>query len=768
MSRKIIKSKFELYEEKIEAIAEVSEKQEPLAPNKDLKYVGKKVRRYDGYDKVSGTAKYTIDMSLPNMAYAKTLRSPHPNAKIKSIDIKDALELKGVLHIVTADNTKEIPWYYETSVLFDKHLRYEGDEIACVAAETEKIAQQAIELIKVKYEILPFAVRAEDAKRSDAPKIHEWGNLGRPANYERGNYEQGIAEAEEVIEETYTTQVEVHNPTEVHCSLANWDGDKLTVWDSTQAIFSVRDNIAKSLNIPESNVRVIKKYMGGGFGSKLEVGKYAVMAALLAKEIGRPVKIALDRKEMNLAVGNRPDSNQTIKIGAKKDGTFTAMSHIAYGAMGAYPSGASCFWPLRSIYKCPNVYIQNESVLINAGRARPFRAPGHVQGTFALESIIDKLAYKLGIDPLELRMKNYSELDQDGDQPYTSKRLKEAYLQGSKAINWDSRNKKPGSQKGHIKTGIGMGSQIWWGGGSPPSYATLKLNSDGSALIMSGTQDIGGGTYTFMQQITAEVLEIPLDKVNVMLGDTGTMPYGVISGGSLTAPTISPAVYDAAVQMKNKLISSASAILDVPENELVYKNGEVSSSIDSKRKIGIPGIISKMNEKVLVTTGARNENIEGYSINSFGAQFAEVEVDILTGQVKLKKIVAAHDIGRVLNQQTLENQFHGGIVMGIGYALYENRVIDEYTGKVLTTNLHDYKMATIKDVPEMEIIIVSDEDNLISPTGVKGIGEPAMIPTPAAIANAVYNAIGVQITSLPITPDKILTALNNPTKQSGN
>jgi xanthine dehydrogenase YagR molybdenum-binding subunit len=762
MSRKIIKSKYDLYEERINTIAEVpSEKEKPLAPNKDLKYVGKDVNRYDGYDKVSGTAIYTIDKILPNMAFAKVMISPHPHAKIKSIDVSKALKLKGVLHIITNENTTEIPWYYNTSKLFDKHIRYQGDEVACVAAETEKIADEALSLIKVEYEILPHVVTAEDAMKENAPKIHNDGNFGRPSEYTRGDFDDGMKQAEITIEDTFATQVEVHNPTEVHCSVVNWDGDKLTVWDSTQSIFSIRDNIASSLGLDSSDVRVIKKYMGGGFGSKLEAGKYTVMAALLAKKIGRPVKVAMNRREMNLSVGNRPDSNQTITIGAKKDGTLTAMSHIAHGAMGAYPSGASSYWPLRSIYKCPNIKIDNKSIYINAGRARPFRAPGHVQGTFAFESIIDDLALKLGMDPIELRLKNYSEVDQDGDVPYTSKLLKEAYTKGSEAIGWDNRNKIPGEQNGEIKTGIGMASQIWWGGGAPPSYATLKLNSDGSAKVFSGTQDIGTGTYTFMQQIVADVLEIPIDKVNVDLGDTGTMPYSGGSGGSMTAPSVSPAVYDAALQMKQKLISNAAAILEVDESNIVYTSGTISALNDSSKSIAIKDVVRKIHERVLITTGARNENPDGYAINSFGAQFANVSVDTMTGKIRVNKIVAAHDIGRVLNRKTLENQFHGGVIMGLGYALMENRVIDKYTGKVLTTNLHDYKIPTIQDMPEIEVIIVSEEDNLISPTGVKGIGEPAMIPTPGAIANAVFNAIGVRIKSLPITPDKVLEALNS-------
>ncbi|MGD9900720.1 MAG: xanthine dehydrogenase family protein molybdopterin-binding subunit, partial [Calditrichaceae bacterium] len=323
--------------------------------------------------------------------------------------------------------------------------------------------------------------------------------------------------------------------------------------------------------------------------------------------------------------------------------------------------------------------------------------------------------------------------------PYTSKRLKECYLQGAEAIGWN-RRKKAGSESGHVKTGIGMASQIWWGGGGPPAYATLKLNRDGSAEVLAGTQDLGTGTYTFIAQVVAEVLEIPMDHISATLGDTATTPYGPSSGGSTTAPSISPAVRDAAEQMKIKLMEAVGAEWAVPVSNLVYEKGGVFRKSQQDVRMTVPDIFRKLRERVLITTGAREANPDGYAINSFGAQFAEVEVDTETGKIRVKKIVAAHDIGRVLNRKLLENQFHGGMMQGLGYALMEERVIDRNTGKILTINLQDYKIPTVTDTPEMEIIIVSDGDPLISNTGVKGIGEPAIIPTAGAIANAVYNA----------------------------
>ncbi len=758
MPRKIVKSKYHFDAELIETISEVPVNDyKPLPPDSELKYIGKEISRLDGYDKVSGTAVYTFDVVLPRMAHAKILRCPYAHAVVKSINTKKAEELDGVYNIFTYKNIPKIGWERDTTYLFDSHLRYEGDEVASVAADSEETAYRALKLIEVEYEELPFVVDAEDAMKAKAPKLYESGNiLGEPRKYERGDAENGLKEADAVVEDTFRTQVVVHNPTEVHCSVANWDGGQLTVYDSTQGIHMVREKVASSLGMDENDVRVLTKYMGGGFGSKLETGKYTVIAALHSKKIGRPVKLTLDRKEMNLSVGNRPDSFQKLTAAAKKDGTITVLKQYSYGAVGAYPSNAGCSWPLKTLYRSPNCSTEEVNVFINAGKARAFRAPGNVQNIFALESLIDELAEKIDMDPLDFRMKNIADIDQVYNIPYTSKKLKEAYIQGAEAIGWYKRRKPAGSSKGSIKTGIGMASQIWWGGGGPPAGVTLRLNKDGSVNIAAGSQDIGTGTYTIIAQVAAEILEIPISRIAVGLGDTASGPYCGSSGGSTTAPSVSPAVRDAAERTKEKLLSAASAIWEVPVEQLTYKEGKV---INKGKALTIPEILDKLDKPVLITEGAREENKKNYIVQSFGAQFAEVEVDIDTGKVRVLKIIAAHDIGRVLNRKTLENQFHGGIMQGLGYALMEKRVIDRNTGKVLTTDLHNYKMPTVADVPEIEVIIVSEGDPLISNTGVKGIGEPAIIPTAGAIANAVYNALGVRIKSLPITPDKILNAL---------
>lgn len=760
MNRKIVKSRFFFEQDMMETVGEVpAETPEPWGKDARLNVVGKPVERLDGYEKVSGTATYTFDVRLPHMAHARTLRSPHPHARIRSIDTSRALNMDGVLDILTHENTPDIPWYRDSSRLFDPHLRYEGDEVACVVAETEAIANRALDEIRVDYEVLPFSVDHVAGREPDAPVLHGESNVTTERSTNRGDIAAGKLEADVVLERTFRTQVIMHNPTEVHCSVVNWEGDKLTVWDSTQAVYWIQGGIAAALKIPASHLRVIKKYMGGGFGSKLTTGKYTVMAALLARRIGRPVRIALDRREMQLCVGNRPDSEQHLMGACKKDGTLMALRHESYGAAGAYPYRAGCSWPLRTLYKCENVEAYDHSVYINAGPGRPLRAPGHVQGTFGLESLMDELAESIGMDPLEFRTRNMTDRDQVMGLPYTSKFLKEAYEAGAKAIGWKDR-KAPGADTGPIQTGMGMASQIWWGGGGPPANATLKLNRDGSLRILAGTQDIGTGTYTILAQVAAEVLEIPVDNISVTLGDTATTPYCPGSGGSMTAPSVTPAVRDAAEQLKARLISGAAAVLEVPETALRYEKGRVTPNEKPENAMSISDIIGKLREQTLIATGSRNANPEGYALNTFGAQFARVSVDTRTGRIIVNRIVGAYDIGRVMNQRLMENQVHGGIIQGLSYALMEERLLDRNTGKMLTTDLHDYKIATIHDTPEIEVIVVSNGDTKISSTGVKGVGEPAIIPTPGAIANAVYNALGVRIRELPMTPDRVLAALH--------
>jgi xanthine dehydrogenase YagR molybdenum-binding subunit len=582
--------------------------------------------------------------------------------------------------------------------------------------------------------------------------------------YTRGNIDQGFGEAEVTFERSYKTAIEIHHPVETHASVAKWDEDELTVWDSTQAIFNVRDGLAEALGIPETKVRVIKMYMGGGFGSKLDLNEHTVVAARLAKETGRPVKIALTRKENSLCVGNRPSTQITIKGGAKKDGTLTALS-LKNITCGGVDRGDESSEPLIDIYKCPNVKVEEFTVFTNTGAGRATRAPGHVQGTFALEGFMEELAAELGLDPLEFRKKNYTASNEGGTGiVYSSKGLDKCYDIGAQKIGWARRNKKPGDGQGKKRRGLGMASQIWWGGGVPGTLADIKIHRDGSVEAISGTQDIGCGTRTYMATIVAETLGLEPQDITIKIGDT-VYPWAPISGGSLTAPSVGPAVRDASLKAADYLREMAAKKLSAPAADIVLADKKLFDRNKPEKSISFKDLVKGLRRQA-VFHGERGPMPAGFAYNTFGAHFAEVEVDTETGRISVLKHVAVHEVGRVLNRLTAESQVVGGVTQGISTALFEERIIDENTGKMVNPNLQAYKIATSMDIPEIIPLFVDLVDPRINNLGNKGLGEPPRIPSSAAVANAVYNAVGVHLREIPMTPDRVLKALQD--KEAGS
>jgi xanthine dehydrogenase YagR molybdenum-binding subunit len=653
---RVIKAKTEFeghwYEEYVVVEGEGIQAWEPGAK---LTSVGHRQPRIDGAERVSGRATYTADIQLPGMLYGKILRSPHPHATIKKIETQRAGKIPGVYAILTYKNIPKIPFYGGQTFILDETVRYVGDEIACVIAEDEEICEDAGEEIKVDYDLLPFVLDPEEALKPKAPKVQPEGNLfrGGPEIYERGDVQQGFDQSDIIVEDVFKTQTALHNSMEPHGSVALWEGDHLVVWDSTQYIFGVRDSLAEYLDLPLDKVRVIKKYMGGGFGSKNRTGKYTVLAALGARMTGRPVKIVLDRHEENITAGNRPSSTQYLKIGAKKDGTLKAISLKIISGAGAYTVWpAAVGGPARQLYSCPSVRTEQYTVFTNTGPMSAFRAPGYVEGTFALESLVDDLSKKLGMDSLELRLKNYTEVDQVSGRPYSTKGLREAYERGAEKISW---HKRPGARRSKILRGIGMASQIWSGSGGPPAYALVKLNPDGTATVISGTQDIGTGTKTALAQIAAEELGYPIEKVSVEIGDTQVGPYAPISAGSMTLASVGPAVRFAAHDAKQQLLDVASQVLDVPRESLSIGDGILNSPAQ-KKQIEVKEVLSQLEDFMIIGRGSRSPNPEKLNVNTFGAQFAEVEVDLETGEVEVKKMVAVHDSGRVINPLTISSQ----------------------------------------------------------------------------------------------------------------
>ncbi len=756
---RVVKTKKEFEGHVYEELAVAEGEGLPQWETGPLRFVGREKTRVDGPERVSGRAVYTADVDLPGMLHGKILRSPHSHARIRNLETKEAERVPGVHAVLTHRNIPRLPFYGGQTSVLDETLRYVGEEVACVLGEEEAACVDALGKISVEYEVLPFVLTAEQALEPDAPRVQPKGNLwkGAPEVYQRGDVEKGFAEADTVVEETFRTQTALHNCLEPHGSVVFWQGDRVTVWDSTQNIFGVREQFAGLFQLPLDRVRVIKQFMGGGFGSKNSLARHTALAGLGSRLTGLPVKIILDRLEENLTAGNRPASTQSLRLGAKKDGTLTAIYLKAFSAGGAYilyPPAVP--GPVRQMYSCPNVKTEHYNVLTNTGPMASFRGPGYVEGTFALESMMDELAGKLGMDPLEVRLKNYSTKNQATGQPYTSKGLKEAYARGSALIDWKARRKEG---NGRILRGFGMASQIWDGSGGPPAYALLKVNKDGTATVVSGTQDLGTGTRTVLAQIAAEELHISMEKISVEIGDTQTGPYAPLSAGSMTLPSVGPAVRFAAHDAREQLLDVAAGVLEIPRESLEMKDGFLHSEALSG-PVALGDVLSEVEDFMVIGRGARSPNPQGFHINTFGAQFAEVAVDPDTGEVRVEKIAAVHESGRVINPLTLGSQIKGGVLQGTGFGLLEERIVDRNTGVVVNGNLEDYKLPTCRDVPETLQDMVDLPDPMANNLGSKGVGEPPIIPTPAALANAVADALGVRIKDLPITREKVLEALS--------
>jgi len=738
----------------------------------ETKIVGKGIPRVDAFERVSGKAEYTYDVILPDMVYGATLRCPHAHAMVKSIDTSAAEKMPGVVAILTAKSPgTEIGWYSVgygggplQSKLFDPHCRYQGDEVAAVAAQTPYQAWDAVKAIKVEYEVLPFAVDEDSAAKQDAAKLYEGGNsTGKPNPQRRGDVEKGFAEADVVLEETFSTSVQMHAAIEAHGSVVKWEGEKITIWDSTQGIYDGSMlPFARSMKMPYNNVRVICRYMGGGFGSKLELGKYTVMAALLARKAARPVKMMLSREETMLAVGNRPDARMTLKAGVKKDGTLTALQLTNVYTPGAYSYGASVGFLVQELYTCPNITITESGVYTNTGRARAFRAPGFPTGAWALEQMMDMLAEKIGMDAVEFRLRNFTNVSQTRkNMPYCSAGLRDCLTEGAKKFGW--KEAKAGKKsEGSIKRGYGMAAGLWvMGSGGPPYTAEIRMFSDGGVTIKTGAMDLGTGTKTGACMVAAEELGIPLENIRIVNADTAITPYASSSGGSMTLASLVPAVRRGAWLLKRQVFDWAAEALGVQADDLQFSNNAIESRSNPAKRKTLEELFRSKGVLDVIAIGNREPNPADKVVMPFSAQFAEVEVHVRTGEVKVVRLVSANDSGRVVNLKTYESQVVGGMTQGLGYALTEKRVMDRQTGKMCNANLHDYKVPGALDVPvDYQVVPIDLKDNECNNVGCKGLGEPGHVPTAAAIANAIYDAIGVRPLNGPLDNRMILELLS--------
>ncbi len=719
--------------------------------------MGKPRPRVEGPLKVTGRARYTYDVRLPGMLYGRMVGAEVPAGEILSIDTSKAEVLPGVKAVWTTDS---------------RTVRFAGQDVAAVAAVSPEIAMDAARLVKVAYKERPFTHELRAAMEGDAPLVYDLdkspvgpgvprkGNVfgPSPGPAGRGDVEKGLAEAEVVHEGTYYCPVHTHSCLETHGVVASWEGDQLTVHASTQGLFAVREGIAEALGIDRKNVRVLCEHMGGGFGSKLGPSAtgsaFAMVACRLAKRAGAPVKLMLDRKQEQLCTGNAPSALMTVKVGAKKDGTITAVHYISYGSAGV-AGGAGTAGPAGSLHgKNPNLKVEGYDVFTNAGPAAPLRAPGHSQGAFGIESAVDELADKLGMDPLELRKKNEA----------SPVRLAE-YDPGAKEIGWERRNKKAGDMssgglgpaRGAKKRGIGMANGNWYVFASQNSNAQVRVHRDGSVEVVTGCQDIGTGYRTAMMVVAAEELGIAPADVTMRLGDT-QFPEGPSSGGSVTTNSMAPVVRLAAHEARTKLFALAAPLLGVMTEDLDAANGKIFVAKDPTKSVTFKQAAAKMSGETIDCLAKRSKQYETFRGDLAGTQFAEVEVDTETGEVRVVKMVSVNDCGFPVNPLTVESQVIGAMIQGASWALLENRILDRNMGTMVNPNLEWYKILGPADMFEAKSILIPVA-NLGNNTSVAGIGEPPIVPTLAAIANAVHNAIGVRIRELPITPDRVLAAL---------
>jgi xanthine dehydrogenase YagR molybdenum-binding subunit len=704
------------YEEVWLVVDEDALEQWPAGPRE---IVGRPAARLDGAERARGEVEYTADLRLNGMLHTAVLRSPHASAHVRRIDLAPALAMPGV-H--AAIGPGDVPQLVDD-------CNYQGQAVAAVCGDSYAQARAAVAAIDVEWDVREPLLDPDEAVRRGS-------FLSDTRVRERGDFERALGEADVVVSGEYRTSVVLHNSMETHQAVVQWVGDGVDVYISTQYIWGIRDQVAEGLDLPPDKVRVICRYMGGGFGSKNAADDYTFIAAELAKRTHRPVKCALTRREENIAAGNRNATIQRLTAGAKSDGTLVALGGEFVNAVGWGGWSSGTEGPMQMLYACPNVKTTTYAAKLNQPPMKAFRAPGFVEGTFGLEALLDELAAKLELDPLELRRRNHTEDGTDG-VPYSSKNLLECYRRAEP--HWERRHEVRARSTDTVKRGAGMASQVWYGGGGPPSYAWVRVGSDGHATVVTAMQDIGTGTRTAMAQIAAEELGIPLERITVSVGDSARGPYAAISAGSSTTPSMGPAVRAAAADARRQI------------EEIAEQRGDPDMPLDE--------VVALLEDAQILGQGARGPNPTGMQVLTFGVQVAEVAVDIETGEVWVERIAAIHDVGRVINPLGASSQVEGGIIQGVGHTLSEERLHDPRTGQILTTTLDAYKLPTIADVPEIVCELLDQPDEHLTNLGSKGLGEPPIVPVAAAIANAIRDATGADVRRLPITREEMLRAL---------
>jgi xanthine dehydrogenase YagR molybdenum-binding subunit len=732
--------------------------------------IGQPLDRTDGILKVTGRAQYAAEFPAAHLAHAVLVTSTIAHGRVASIDTAHADAMPGVLYVMTSRNAPRLPndgrpkveppAQRRLSLLQDDEVRYDNEPIAVVVADTLERAVDAASTVRVTYApASPTLDFSQGKAQGHAPA----SMIGGKADTERGNIEQGLQAGAVRIDAVYTTPMQHHNPMEPHAVMASWDGARLTLYDTTQGVGNAKKAVASFFGMEPDDVHIISPFVGGGFGCKGSVWSHVVLCAMAARQVGRPVRLALTRPQMFGSVGGRPRTEQHLVLAARKDGTLTGLRHDVFANTSTFEDWTETSAVItRMLYDVPNLATSHRLVPLNVGTPTFMRAPGETTGSFALESALDELAVALKMDPLELRLKNYAEVDPQEGKPWSSKQLRECYRVGAQRFGWSKRTPTPRSMRdGSTLIGMGMATATYPAHRSEAA-AFARILPDGTAVVASGTQDLGTGTYTVMTQVAADALGFPLERVSFALGDS-SLPHAPVSGGSQSVASVSPAVREAATAARLRLIELArtdngSPLHGMAAADLTVIDGSVVSRADPSRRDPAAAVIARNGGKPIETqvTAKRGDEAGRYSFHSFGAVFVEVHVDEALGTIRVPRVVAVYDVGQLLNEKTGKSQLMGGIVWGLGTALEEASELDPRYGRIINANLAEYHVPVNADVGTIDVSVLNVPDPRFNSLGARGIGEIGITGVPAAVANAVYHATGVRVRDLPITLDKVL------------
>ena len=746
--------------------------------------IGTSVKRTDLLGKVTGDAKYVADMAPTGLLYARTKRSNVAHALITRIDTSKALALPGVKAVLTHENVPRVlhagsPHPRSASVTCDQYIldnkvRYWGESVAVVAATSEEIAEAALDLIEVEYEVLPAVFTVEDALAPGAPLIHDrepGGNLVLPpVVVTRGDVEQGFAQADLIIEGEYEGGRPTPAYMEPNVCMCQWDGNgNLTVWISTQTAFMVRGIMAEVLGLPLHKVRVLVDHMGGGFGAKQDLFQSEFLCALLAKQTRRPVRMEFSREETFLGGRTRHPAKVWLKQGFKKDGTLTArQARVVFnsGAYGSHGPGVTIVGTgaLTSLYRCDNIQLEGRCVYTNSPIAGAFRGYGVVQTYYALDIQMDEAAAQLGMDPAELKLKNAV---REGDlapsnHPLIGHGLEDCIQRGMQETGWAALRQRSRANEGVVRHGWGIGCEMHGSSAYPgikeQGNAIVKMNEDGTVVLLTGTAGLGTGAHTALAQIVAEELGVKFEDVSVTHGDTDVVPWDIGAFASHTTYLGGRAAQMAAIEVKKQLLARAATLLETTPEKLHVSAGVITADSDGQRSLTVRDAVAprKGIPAAQFVGTATHHPTKSYS---FAAHFVEVKVDTETGQIEVVQVVPVHEIGKVIHPVAAAGQIEGGIQQGIGHTLYEDYQIDMKTGRSLNANFVDYKMPLSMDMPPIRTVILETAPDPGGPFGAKGVGEDPIVAIGPAIANAVFDAIGVRFRCYPITPEKVLQAV---------